>query len=140
MRSKKINYKNGASGFIASKTQFEPMKTPVSLLQNKSTFGTSSEKASITDKVKAIAKQARTIPTEVTTPATLQVEAVPAETDTLTKEAVQARGTDAPMAVSTGIGTGTAKQAQPEANKAKYRTWIIIGIILLIALYLYRKK
>lgn len=115
MRSKKINYRNGATGLTGSKQQLQPVRIPITASENKNNIASYAVAGSDT--------KAAISPKSVTTPAT--PKAVPVDTPE-----VSIVGQEVPSAM---VGSGSSSSItteQPEKTEKKDYTRLILQVVI----------
>lgn len=118
MRSKKINYRNEATGLTGSKQQLQPVRIPITASENKNNIASYAVAGS--DTKAAISPKAATTPT---TPATSK--AVPVDTPE-----VPIVGQEVPSAM---VGSGSSSSItteQPEKTVKKDYTRLILQVVI----------
>ena len=115
MRSKKINYRNGATGLTGSKQQLQPVRIPITASENKNNIASYAVAGSDT--------KAAISPKSATTPAT--PKAVPVDTPE-----VPIVGQEVPSAM---VGSGSSSSItteQPEKTVKKDYTRLILQVVI----------
>lgn len=115
MRSKKINYRNGATGLTGSKQQLQPVRIPITASENKNNIASYAVAGSDT--------KAAISPKAATTPAT--PKAVPVDTPE-----VPIMGQEVPSAM---VGSGSSSSItteQPEKTVKKDYTRLILQVVI----------
>lgn len=118
MRSKKINYRNGATGLTGSKQQLQPVRIPITASENKNNIA--SYAVAGPDTKAAISPKSATTPTTPATP-----KAVPVDTPE-----VAIVGQEVPSAM---VGSGSSSSItteQPEKTVKKDYTRLILQVVI----------
>lgn len=118
MRSKKINYRNGATGLTGSKQQLQPVRIPITASENKNNIA--SYAVAGPDTKAAISPKSATTPATPATP-----KAVPVDTPE-----VPIVGQEVPSVM---VGSGSSSSItteQPEKTVKKDYTRLILQVVI----------